>query len=90
MCLVAQLCPILCDSIDCSLTGSSVYGILQARILEWAAISFSRGSSRPRNGTGVSWKSLALQAPGDSLYNIESDQIRSDQSLSRVRLFATP
>ena len=42
---VAQLCPILCDLADCSLPGSSVHGILQARILEWVAISFSRGSS---------------------------------------------
>ena len=39
---------------DCSLSGSSVHGILQARVLEWIAISFSRGSSRPRNRTQVS------------------------------------
>ena len=39
---------------DCSLPGSSVHGIFQARILEWVAISFSRGSSWPRNWTGVS------------------------------------
>ena len=45
--LFAQLCLILCDPIDCSPPGSSVHGILQARILEWVAISFSRGSSRP-------------------------------------------
>jgi len=42
----AQLCPALCDPMDCSLTGSSIHGIFQARILEWVAISFSRGSSR--------------------------------------------
>ena len=42
------------DSVDCSLPGSSVHGILQARILEWVAISFSRGSSWPRNRTWVS------------------------------------
>ena len=40
---VAQLCPTLCDSMDCSLPGSSAHGILQARILEWVAIPFSRG-----------------------------------------------
>ena len=40
--------------VDCSLPGSSVYGILQARVLEWVAISFSRGSSRPRDRTLVS------------------------------------
>ena len=40
--LVIQSCPILCDPVDCSLLGSSIHGILQARILEWVAISFSR------------------------------------------------
>ena len=44
----------LCDPIDCSLPGSSVHGIFQARVLEWVAISFSRGSSRPRDRTWVS------------------------------------
>ena len=43
-----------CDPIDCSLPGSSVHGILQARILEWIAISFSRGSSWPRDWTQAS------------------------------------
>ena len=38
---VAQSCPTLCDPMDCSLPGSSIYGIFQARVLEWAAISFS-------------------------------------------------
>ena len=38
---VAQLCPTLCDPMNCSLPGSSVHGIFQARILEWVAISFS-------------------------------------------------
>ena len=51
---VAQSCPTLWDPVDCSLPGSSVHGILQARILEWVAISFSRGSSRPRDWTPVS------------------------------------
>ena len=48
MCSVTQSCPTLCDPIDHSLPGSSVHGIFQARILEWAAISYSRGSSQPR------------------------------------------
>ena len=43
-----------CDPINCSLLGSSVHGILQARMPEWAAISFSRGTSQPRNWTQVS------------------------------------
>ena len=47
--LVAQSCPTLCDLMDCSLPGSSVYGILQARIPQWVAMPFSRGSSQPRD-----------------------------------------
>ena len=47
-------CPTLCNPMDCSLSGSSVHGIFQARVLEWFAISFSRGSSQPRNRTQVS------------------------------------
>ena len=43
LCLVAQLCPTLCDSLDWSPPGSSDHGIFQARILDWVAISFSRG-----------------------------------------------
>ena len=43
---VAYLYLTLCDPVDCSLPGSSIHGILQARVLEWVAISFSRGSSR--------------------------------------------
>ena len=53
---------------DCSLAGSSVHGILQARILEWVAIFFSRGSSRPRDrtwvshiaGSGAQWGSIYI------------------------------
>ena len=51
---VAQSCLILCDRMDCSLPGSSVHGIFQAIVLEWIAISFSRGSSRPRDQARVS------------------------------------
>ena len=51
---VSQSCPTLCDPMDCSLSGSSIHGIFQARVLEWIAISFSRGPSRPRNRTWVS------------------------------------
>ena len=52
-----QLCPTLCNPMDCSLSGSSLYGILQARILEWAATPSSRGSSRPRDRTCVTYVS---------------------------------
>ena len=60
-----QSCLTLCDSMGCSSPGSSVLGILKARILEWIAVSSSRGSSQPRDQTHVSPVSSALQA--DSL-----------------------
>ena len=49
-----QSCPTLYESVDCSLPGSFAHGILQARILEWVAVPFSRESSQPRNRTQVS------------------------------------
>ena len=49
--LVAHSCPTLCDPMDCSLSSSSVHGILQSRILEWVVIFSSRGSSQPRDKT---------------------------------------
>ena len=49
-----QSCPTLCDPMGCSLPGSSVHGIFQATVLEWIAISFSRGSSQSRDRTQVS------------------------------------
>ena len=54
--------PTLCDPVDCSPPGSSVRGILQARILKWVAISFSRGSSQLRSDQGIKPRSPALQA----------------------------
>ena len=63
---VAQSCPMLSDPMDCSLPGSSVHGILEARILEWEAILFSKESSLPRDQT----QPPALQAdflPSESL-----------------------
>ena len=62
-----------CDPIDCSLPGFSIYGILQARILEWVAISFSRGSSRPRDRTRVSCIAVRDALPSElqeDLFNI--------------------
>ena len=52
--LVAQSCPAVWDTMDCSPPGSPVHGILQARILEWVAMPSSRGSSRPRDRTCIS------------------------------------
>ena len=54
VCGIAQSCPTLSDPMDCSLPGSSLHGIFQAIVLEWAAISFSRESSLPRDQTWVS------------------------------------
>ena len=51
---VSQSCQTLCNPVDCSPPGFSIHGILQARMLEWVASSFSRGSSRPRDRTQVS------------------------------------
>ena len=52
-----QSCPTICDFMNCSPPGSSVHGILQARILEWVAIPSSRGSFQPRDGTCISYVS---------------------------------
>ena len=54
VCVLSQsLCLTLCDPMDCSLPDSSVHGIPQAKILKWVAISFSRGSSWPRDPTHI-------------------------------------
>ena len=55
-----RLCLTLCDPVDCSSPGSSVLGILQGRLLEWVAISFSRGPTQPRDETHISLASPAL------------------------------
>ena len=54
VCFVIQLCPTLCDPMSCSPPGSSVHEIFQPRILEWVAISYSRGSSWHRDWTPIS------------------------------------
>ena len=62
---VAQLCPTLCDPMDCSLPGFSVHGILQARILEWVTITFSRGSSQSNPGSpALEADALTSEPPG--------------------------
>ena len=58
---VTQLCPTLCDPMDCNLPGSSVHGILQAKILEWIAISSPRGSSLPRDRICISYISCVCR-----------------------------
>jgi len=75
MCMCVYSCLTIYNPMDCNLSGSSVYGVFQARILKWFAISLSRGSSWPRDGT-VSLTSLALAgkffttAPSGSLLNV--------------------
>ena len=56
---VTHSCPTVCDPMDCIRPGSSVHGILQARILEWVAVPFSRGSTQSRN-----WTQISLTAGG--------------------------
>jgi len=71
VCLVTQSCPTPCDPMDCSPLGSSVQEILQATMLEWAAIPFSRGSSQPRDQTcvscisGIAGRFLTVESPGN-------------------------
>ena len=97
-----QSCLTLCNPVDCSPLGLSVHGILQARIMEWAAMHSSRGSSQPRDWTYVScigrWVlyhfgqcKFWLQKWGRLLFTEVNSvlQFNSVQSLSRVWLFAT-
>ena len=67
--LVAQSCPTLCNPMDCSPPGSSVNGILQARILEWVSISYSRASFQLRDRTWVSCiagRFFTVEPPGEA------------------------
>ena len=78
--LVTQLCSTLCDPMDCSLPGSFVYGILQARVLEWVAMSSSRESSQSRDQTWVSF--IAIWTTREALLTWSSFQIRRYRSAS--------
>ena len=85
--LSLQSCPTFREPVDCSPPGSSVHGTLQARILEWAAISFSRGFSQPRDQTHISyphWQmgSLPLVPPGNTpLQGQNSTQTNTPEAL---------
>ena len=87
---VAQSCPTLWDPMDCSIPGSSVHGIFQARVLEWVAISFSRGSSRPRDRTRVSHiagRCFYCLSHQGSLTNLDSVlKIRNINLLKKVHI----
>ena len=72
---VAQSCSILCDPMDRSLPGSSILEIFQARILEWVAIFFSRGSSPPRDQTrvsGITGGFFTVWATMEAFFNVGS------------------
>ena len=92
-CAVAHLCLTLCDPMDCSLPGSSVHVISQARILEWVAILFSRGSFWPRDWTRFSFIScfgrwiLYQWAPGKPSFHVQSYYFRVWQLSLLVFLF---
>ena len=90
-----QLYLTLCNPMDCSPPGSSVPGILQARILAWDAMPSSRRSSRPRDRTCISYvsyigKRVLYHSPHLGRPVVCSVQFSSVQSLSRVRLLVTP
>ena len=88
-CEVAQSCPTLCNPMDCSLPGSSVHGIFQARILEWVAISFSRGLINPISVPLTSFYSMRWGRNGVKIrmwpigsYKDLSSVVYSDQILA--------
>ena len=80
-CFVAKLCLTLCDPMDWSPPGSSVHGILQRRILEWVAISFSRASSQPRDQTNVS-RVVADTLLSEPLFTFDGQNIGASASVS--------
>ena len=77
---IAQSGPTLCDPVGCSPPGSSVHGVLQGRILEWGAISFSSGSSWPRDRIKKSEWITGQEAPGDVFQHLHCQQIFSNLS----------
>jgi len=88
---VAQSCPTLCNPMDSSQPSSSVHGIFQTRILEWVAISFSRGSCRPRDRTRVSrivGRRFTVWATreGPTSLIIKEKQIKTTLTLTLVRM----
>ena len=83
--LRGRSCPILCDPTDCIPLGSSVHGLFQARILEWIAISYSRGSSQPSHWTHISYISCfgTPEPPARSLTR-DGTQVTDPQPISKI------
>ena len=81
---VAKSCPTLCDPRDCSPPGSPVHGVLQARILEWVAISSFRGFFKPRNQTGISYVSCTGMLPSSEA--MASFRTQEGRPLGRLTL----
>ena len=79
----AQSCPTLCNPMDCSLPHSSVHGIFHARVLEWVAISCSRGSSWPRDWTQVS----RIVGRHFTIWATRKVTLYSSPSLTQAKLF---
>ena len=80
-CSVAKLCSTLCNPMDCSQSGSSIHGISQARILEWVASPFSRGSSSPRDC--LHWRAGSLPLSHQGSLDVVNSHVRSNRMKKR-------
>ena len=84
-CVLCRFSPTLCDPMDCSPPGFSVHGILQVRMLEWVAISFSRGSSPPRDqtsgscGSCIAGRFFTTEPPGKPNAFIVREQLLEEE-----------
>ena len=90
---VPQLCLTLCDPMDGSLPGSVVHGIFLARVLEWAAISFSRGSPQPRDRTQVSCiadSRFTVRATREARLHKLTQKTQSSHSLKQLSIQMGP
>ena len=88
---VAQSYLTLCDPMDCSLPGSTIHGIFQARILEWVAIPFSRRSSQPRDWTQVSHivgRRFTVWATRDSVLKSKDITLPTNVRLLKAMIFS--
>ena len=86
--IVTQSSLTLCDPLDCSPPGSSVHGISQARVLEWVAISFSRGSSLPMDETWVSSNQTLKIQNAWNKWNLNSESFDFQVSIGLYFLLA--